>query len=65
MISLNAMNRVRERVALFAAANRAGLVPAQLEDLFTTPYLDPLKNLSTTLEKTAAKQVELYQKEYI
>ncbi len=63
-ISLNAVQRMRERVVLFTEAINVGLVPSQLIDLFTNLYLDPLRDRDTTLKETAAEQVRLYQNEF-
>ena len=63
-ISLEALHRMRERIILFTEAIHAGLVPSQLEDLFTNPYVDPLQERDTTLKKIAAQQVDLYSKAF-
>lgn len=60
-ISINALQKLRERVVLFTEAVNAGLVPAKLEDLFTYPYLYPLKDRKETLKEAAKEQVRLYQ----
>jgi hypothetical protein len=60
-ISPNALQRMRERVALFKAALHADFTPAQIEPLFTPSYLAPLHDLNTTLSEAAATQVQLYQ----
>ncbi|MFC2049474.1 hypothetical protein ACFLR2_02225 [Chlamydiota bacterium] len=60
-ISPNALQKLRERVVLFTEAVNAGLVPAQIENLLTAPYLYPLRDLNTTLKAAAAEQVRLYQ----
>jgi len=63
-ISLEALQCLRERVVLFTAAINAGLVPAQLGDLFTHEYLKPLKGLKSALEEAAVAQVQLYRENY-
>lgn len=60
-ISLVALQRMRERVVLFTEAINAGLVPAEIIDLFTIDYLYPLKDRNTTLKDVAIQQVKLYQ----
>lgn len=59
-ISNAAFQRLRERVALFTEAINLGLVPSQLEDLFTETYLVPLLDLNTTLKVNAKTQAQLY-----
>ena len=63
-ISLNAVQRIRERVVLFTEAINVGLAPSQLEDLFKNLYLDPLRDRDATLKEVAAEQVHLYQNEF-
>lgn len=60
-ISPNSLHRMRERVVLFTEAINAGLVPSQLEELFTIPYLIPLQERNATLKAAAAEQVRLYK----
>lgn len=60
-ISPNSLHRMRERVVLFTEAINAGLVPSQLEELFTLPYLIPLQERNVTLKEAATEQVRLYK----
>lgn len=64
-ISPNSLHRMRERVALFAAAINNGLVPSQLEQLFMPAYLDPLQELDLTLKEAAQEQLKLYSQDYL
>lgn len=59
-ISLASINRMRERIALFAAGLKAGLAPAQLNKLMLADHLNPLTNLQETLPEAAAEQVRIF-----
>jgi hypothetical protein len=61
-ISLQALQRMRERVVLFTEAINRGLVPSQMVGLFQPLYLFPLRERKSTLKKSAIEQVLRHQK---
>ena len=60
-VSWTALERMRERVALFAAGVGAGLAPKDLEGLMKEEYLNPLCELDLTLADRAKEQVNAYR----
>ncbi len=60
-ISLDAVQRMRERVVLFREGVHAGLCIKDLEELMKPEYLYPLIARKSTLQQIAQKQVEKYR----
>lgn len=62
-LSERSLHRMRERIALFAEGVKAGLVPEQLEELLSPPYLNLLIEYETTLPLKAHEALCAYRKD--
>jgi hypothetical protein len=57
-LSLESMQRMRERIALVQEAARAGALPAQVGELMQAKWLNPLRNYHALLQEKAALVVK-------